>query len=158
MNSYKKQPSIEEINRKIRHYCAYQERSHYEVRERLYSLGLHQAQVELLLTQLIEEEYLNEEKFARSFVRGKFSLKKWGRVKIKYELKQKRVSDYNIKIGLKEINETDYQAAAAKLVESKWGTLKDEAAMARQAKTIAYLQQKGYELPVILQAIKNLQP
>ena len=155
-NSYKKQASAEEIDRKIRHYCAYQERSHYEVREKLYSLGLHQAQVEKALTQLIEDDYLNEERFARRFVSGRFSLKKWGRVKIKYELKLKRVSEYNIKIGLKEIEEARYAAVLKKLLEDKWLALKQEQPVARQAKAMAYLQQKGYEPALVLQAIKAM--
>lgn len=148
--------SVENSFQKIKHYCAYQERSHYEVREKLYSLGLYKLQVEALLAKLIEEDYLNEERFARSFARGRFGLKKWGRVKIKYELRLKKVSDYNIKLGLKEIKEEDYLVTLQKLVDDKWDILKDEKNIARQAKTVAYLLQKGYEVPLGQQAIKNI--
>lgn len=155
-DKYKKPASVEQVLKKVQHYCAYQERSHYEVREKLYSLGLYKGQVETLLTQLIEDDYLNEERFARQFVRGKFNLKKWGRVKIKYELKLKRVSEYNIKIGLKEISDGDYLAAMKKLVVDKWAMLKGEHHISRQAKAMAYLQQKGYEPALVQQAIKEV--
>jgi regulatory protein len=79
---------------KIKHYCAYQERSHAEAREKLYSFGLYRQEVETLLSQLIEENYLNEERFAVAFAGGKFRMKQWGKTKIKYELQQKRVSAY----------------------------------------------------------------
>src|SRR6478736_3420107 len=87
---------------KIKHYCAYQERSHAETRDKLYGFGLYKHEVETLLTQLIEENYLNEERYAIAFAGGKFRMKQWGRVKIKYELKQKQVSEYNIKNALKQ--------------------------------------------------------
>ncbi|HRD43896.1 MAG TPA: RecX family transcriptional regulator, partial [Ferruginibacter sp.] len=94
---------------KIKHYCAYQERSHKEVKEKLYGFGLYKAEVELLLTQLIEENYLNEERFATAFAGGKFRMKQWGRQKIKYELKQKQVSDYCIKKALAAIDGEQYE-------------------------------------------------
>src|SRR6187401_2447386 len=92
----------EKALQKIKHYCAYQERSHYEVKEKLYSFGLYKNEVELLLSQLVEENYLNEERYAIAFAGGKFRIKQWGRVKIKYELKQKQVSEYSIKKALKQ--------------------------------------------------------
>ncbi len=148
--------SVESALPKIKHYCAYQERSHYEVKEKLYKLGLYKTGVETLLAQLIEEDYLNEERFARRFASGKFSLKKWGRIKIKHELKLKRVSEYNIKIGLKEIREEDYTLTLQKLTDDKWDNLKGEKSITRQAKTMAFLLQKGYEAPFVQQAIKNI--
>src|ERR1700709_658618 len=95
--AFKKYLTREQALQKARHYCGYQERCHSEVKEKLYSLGLHKQQVEECLSQLIEENYLNEERFAQQFAGGKFRMKQWGRVKIKYELKQKQVSEYCIK-------------------------------------------------------------
>jgi len=122
---YKKQLTKEQAFQKAKHYCGYQERSHQEVKEKLYSFGLYKQQVEELLSQLIEENYLNEERYAIQFAGGKFRMKQWGRVKIKYELKQKRISEYNIKKGIKEIDEEDYIKTLQKLAAKKWKTLQD---------------------------------
>jgi len=130
---------------KAKHYCAYQERSHAEVKEKLYSFKLKKTDVETILSQLIEENYLNEERFAKMFAGGRFRLKKWGRVKIGYELKQKRVSPYNIKIALSEIDEEQYRDTLLKLAKQKWKSLKSDQYIVRQAKTQQYLMQKGYE-------------
>jgi len=141
---------------KVKHYCAYQERSHAEVKEKLYSYGLRKADVEALLSKLIEENYLNEERFAKLFAGGKFRMKKWGRVKIVYELKQKRISAYNIKNALEEIDEAQYQAVLMKLAEERWKKLKHEQHIVRQVKTQQHLLQKGFELNLIKAAISTL--
>ena len=96
--------TIEKAYMKLKHYCGYQDRCHQEVKEKLYSLKLGKASVEMLLSRLIEEDYLNEERYAKAFVGGHFRQKQWGKVKIGYALKQKRVSEYNIKkAGLKQL-------------------------------------------------------
>ena len=94
---YKKYLTKEQALQKIKHYCAYQERCHNEVKEKLYNLGVWKKEHDEIIATLIEENYLNEERFAIAFAGGRFRIKKWGRVKIKYELKQKQVSDYCIK-------------------------------------------------------------
>ena len=147
---------VEKAVEKIKHYCAYQERSHFEVREKLYSLGLYKTQVETILTQLIADGYLDEERFACSFARGKFNLKQWGRIKIKYALKLKLVSDYNIKTALKQIDENDYKAILQKIAAAKWDALKGGHYISRQAKTTSYLLQKGFEPPLVQQVVREL--
>jgi regulatory protein len=141
---------------KLKHYCAYQERSHAEVKEKLYSYGLKKSDVEMLISRLIEENYLNEERYAKLFAGGKFRMKKWGRVKITYELKQKRISPYNIKIALEEIDEEQYQSVLKKMVDDRWKKLKNEQHVVRQAKTYQYLQQKGFEPNLIKAALTAL--
>lgn len=141
---------------KIKHYCAYQERSHYEAREKLFSFGLRKSDVETLISRLIEEDYLNETRFSAQFAGGHFRMKKWGRVKISYELKQKRVSAINIKSALKEIKEADYRAVLHGLAQTKWKSLKAEQHLTRQSKTMQYLLQKGYEAPLIQEAIQQI--
>ena len=141
---------------KIQQYCSYQERSHAEVKEKLYGFGLFKADVEELISTLIEEDYLNEERFACHFARGKFRLKNWGRVKIIYELKQKKVSAFNIKKALQEIDETEYATVLQKLVAKKWQSLKGEQYMNRQVKTMNYLLQKGFEPNVVHEAVKAI--
>jgi len=141
---------------KIKHYCGYSERCHYEVREKLFGMGLAKKDVELLLARLIEEDYLNEGRFAILFAGGHFRQKKWGKVKIIHALRQKRVSERNIKSGLKEIKEEDYLPTLRKLAQAKWTSLKGEQYISREAKTNAYLQQKGYERPMIQDIIRQI--
>src|SRR5437868_14993786 len=131
--------SKEQAWQKIKQYCAYQERSHYETKQKLYSFGLYSDEVEGLLSRLIEEDYLNEERFAELFAGGKFRMKQWGKVKIAYELKQKQVSAYNIRRALQTITDADYIATLQKLAEAKWQQLRGEQYIARQAKATNYL-------------------
>lgn len=147
----------EQALQKIKYYCGYQERCHAEVKEKLYSFGLWKKDVESLIAQLIEENYLNEERFARLFAGGKFRMKQWGKVKIRYELKQKKISEYCIKKGLKEIDEADYKKTLQKLVVAKWKTLKSEKNIfSKKSKTMNYLLQKGYEASLANESIALL--
>lgn len=141
---------------KIMQFCAYRERCHFEVREKLAGMMLPKKDAETLLCRLIEEDYLNEERFAIQFAGGHFRQKKWGKHKIVYELKQKRVSDIIIKTALKEIDGVDYIASLQKLALVKWNSLKKEQYLARQSKTVAYLLQKGYEGLIIRDVITNI--
>ena len=118
--------SKEEALQKAKQYCAYQERCHSEVKEKLYSLGMNKKEVDELLSDLISDNYLNEERFAIQFAGGKFRIKQWGRVKIKYGLKQKQISEYCIKKALAAIDERDYNKTLEKLFEQKLKTLKAE--------------------------------
>ncbi len=146
----------EEALQKLRHYCAYQERCHQEVREKLYGFGLRKPAVEALLGQLIEEDYLNEERFALQFAGGKFRMKSWGRNRIVNELKQRQVSAYCIKKALKEIREEDYAASLERLARSRWENLSAEPAPVRQKKTQDYLLYKGYEWNRIQAVLQDL--
>src|ERR1035437_5385283 len=149
--------SKEQALPKIKQYCTYQERCHAEVKEKLYSFGLYKKDVEQLMSQLIEENYLNEERFAIQYAGGKFRMNQWGRIKIKYALRQKQVSEYSIKKGLKEINESDYKKTLQKLAEQKLKTLKNESnVFSKRKKLQDYLLQKGYETDLILEEIKNI--
>ena len=148
--------SISVIQRKAKDYCSYQERSHAEIIKKLHSLGARKAEVEQVITWLIEENYLNEERFASQFARGKFNLKKWGRIKIKQALKQKGVNSYNINLALDKIDENTYIKTLEKLANKKFASLKAGNLMIKKMKTIQYLLQKGYERPVIQQAILKL--
>ena len=112
--------------------------------------------MEQLLSRLIEEDYLNEERFAIQFVGGKYRMKKWGRIKIIHELKQKRVSSYNIKKALLEIDEEAYDKTLLQLAATKWKSLKAEQYLNRLAKTTNYLLQKGYEPERISASIKQI--
>ena len=142
---------------KIRHYCGYQERCHAEVKEKLYSFGLYKKDVEEMISTLIEENYLNEERFALQFAGGKFRMNQWGRKKIEFELKQKHVSDYCIKKGLKEINDIQYRNTLEKLAQQKWEQLQDELnVFTRRKKVSDYLLQKGYEYSYISEIVSSV--
>lgn len=154
--NWKTSATPEQAFMKLKHYCGYQERCHSEVKEKLYSLGLRKTDVEQLISRLIEESYLNEERFARQFAGGYFRQKKWGINKIVYALRQKKVSEYNIKKGLEEIDQEEYAAVAEKLVRAKWQALKEEQYINREVKTRAYLMQKGYEPGLVQSILKTI--
>ena len=141
---------------KIKHFCAYRERCHFEVKEKLFSMSLPKKEVESLLSKLIEAGYLSEERFATQFAGGHFRQKKWGKQKIVYALRQKRVNEIIIKIALKEIDGADYAASLHKLALAKWKNLKGEPYLSKQVKTRAYLLQKGYEARAIHQALTGI--
>lgn len=152
----RKSLSPDQAWQKIRHYCAYQERSHYEVRERLFGFGLRKKEVEMLLSRLIEEDFLNETRFAARFAGGHFRTKKWGRLKIMYALKQRQVSSFNIQAGLKDIDEADYRSALQKLAAGKWKSLVGEQYLSRQVKTVQYLLRKGYETTLVQEVMLQI--
>ncbi|WP_298301018.1 RecX family transcriptional regulator [Hydrotalea sp.] len=146
----------EKALQKIKHYCAYRERSHNEVKQKLYGFGLHKTDVEKIITYLIEENYLNETRYATLFAGGHFRQKKWGRKKIEFELKQQKISTYNIKKALAVIDETEYLQTLQQLALKKWKCLWGNHYFTKMAKTQAYLQQKGYESGLIHQQIQLL--
>jgi len=146
----------EQALQKARHFCAYQERCHSEVKEKLYSFGLYKKDVEAALSTLIEENYLNEERFAIQFAGGRFRMKQWGRVKIRYELKQKLVGEYCIKKALAALDKEDYHKTLEKLATDKWEDLKGETDFVRRGKLKDHLLRKGFESDLIGQAIETL--
>lgn len=141
---------------KLKHYCTYQERSHYEVKQKLYTLKVRSSDHDEIIATLISEDYLNEERFAIQFAGGKFRMKQWGRKKILYALREKKVSDYSIKKALAGINENDYLNVLKKLAVEKWNLLKDEQYLERKKKTTDYLIQKGYEYDSINKLLTSL--
>lgn len=145
MNTPKKHLTKEQALQKVKQYCAYQERSHTEVKQKLWDLGIHPAMHDEMISALIEEDYLNEERFAKAFAGGKFRMKDWGRKKIIYALKEKGVSEYNIRKAMKEIDEEAYDETLLELAKKKYDLLKKEQYLVRKKKTMDYLVQKGYE-------------
>ena len=141
---------------KIQHFCAYQERCHAEVIDKLYSFGLNKKDIDQIVAQLIEDNYLNEERFARSFVNDKFRFNKWGRKKIEYQLKAKKVSAYNIKSGMKAIDEYDYLKLLEKEANNKLESLhKEKNVRTKNAKVFQYLLGRGFESNLISEVLKT---
>ena len=155
---YKKYLTKEQAYQKLKHYCAYQDRCHSEVKTKAYSLGIRINDVEELTSKLIEEGCLNEERFARSFAGGKFRMKLWGKIKIKSELKQRHVSDYCIVLALEEIDDSKYKEALYKMAIKKWNTIKGAGTnlFVKMTKTRNYLLQRGYEANLVAVEIKAL--
>jgi len=153
---YKKQLTKEQALQKLKHYCGYQERCHSEVKEKLYQLGVWKKDHDEIIAALIEQGYMNEERFAIAFAGGRFRMKQWGRVKIKYELKLKQVSDYSIRKALKQINEEEYVALLKKLAEEKYASLKNEQWIVRKKKTMDYLMQRGFESELVTKVAGNI--
>ena len=136
----------------IKRFCAYQERAQQEVRDKLYEYGMSKDEVEEILSNLISENFLNEERFAVQFAGGHFRIKGWGKVKINHALKQKRVSAYNIKMALQSIDLDAYEKTLEALANKKWNSLKGERGLSKMAKTQAFLYQRGFE-PQLIQPI-----
>ena len=142
---------------KLKQYCAYQERCHSEVKEKLAGYGVYGDDAAEIISKLIEENYLNEERFAIHFAGGRFRVKQWGRVKIRYELKQKLVSEYCIKKALKSIDPDDYEITLQKLAEQKLKTLKGEKNIfIKKRKLQDFLLQRGFETDLIRELVKKV--
>ncbi len=135
---------------KIKQYCAYQERCHSEVRNKLYGFGLNSEEIETIISTLIEENFLNEERFALAYAGGKFRIKRWGKAKIKQALNFKKISSYCIEKALKSLDDPTYEKNFEKLADVKWLSLKAEKnKYIKQTKLRRYLLGKGYESVLI---------
>jgi regulatory protein len=152
---HKKTLTTEQALQKLKHYCGYQERCHLEVKEKLSSLGVRKQDQDEILAKLIAENFLNEERFAVQFAGGKFRMNHWGKRKISFALKEKRVSEYLIRKALK-IDEEEYFKTLERLAAKKYSSVKTESLLLRKKKTIDYLLQKGYEPDLINLAIRAL--
>lgn len=142
-----------EAKNKIESFCAYQERCNQEVRIKLKSWNLYAEDVDILISDLITNNFLNEERFAEAYVSGKFRIKKWGRVKIKQHLKQKNISAYSIKKAIATIDEDDYLKTVKDLLESKSRLIKSKDKWDRMNKLKRYLASKGYETELVHEVV-----
>jgi regulatory protein len=147
-----------EAKGKIQRYCAYQERCHQEVKNKLYEYGLYSTEVDQLLSELITDGFLNEERYAKAFAGGKFRMKKWGRIKITHALEAHGLSKNCIRIGLKEIDEENYLITLNKLLERKSEGVESENVFEKRDKLSKYAIQKGFEPDLVWQALKKLLP
>ena len=139
---------------KAEHYCAYQERSQQEVRDKLYEWDLKPTAVENIISRLIENNYLNEERFAKAYVQGKFNQKGWGKIKIKQGLKLKRVPDVLIRKALQSIPDEDYLVTLQNLLAKKAATLTERHHLKRRYKLQQYALGRGFESDLIWEALK----
>lgn len=148
--------TVKEAQKKLEHYCTYQERCHQEVVDKLMELGMIPLAIDTVVSKLIRDNYLNEARFAQSFARGKFRIKKWGKIRIKRELKARQVSDYNIKRGLKEIPENDYNNTFWFLFEKRKKAVDGNNPLTQKKKIISYMVYRGWEAQKVYEAIQDL--
>jgi len=153
---FKKKYTPEIAFQKIAKWCAYQERSQQEARDKLYDYGFYSKDVELLISRLITDNFLNEERFAIAFAGGKFRQLGWGRIKIKAAMKQKKVSEYCMKKGLCSIAEGDYQKKLLKVIEKRQKEEKEKNKVKRNYKLAQYAMSRGYEPDLVWDCLKAI--
>jgi regulatory protein len=149
--------SIKQAIPKIEHFCAYQERCHEEVIQKLRSMKMDADEIDIILVKLIGDNYLNEERFARSFARGKHRIKHWGKVRITNELKAKKITQTLINIALKEITTEEYSTTFHTLADRNWQTIRETNVLKKRKKFCDYLLRKGFESSLIFDKVKELE-
>ncbi|MDX2171844.1 MAG: regulatory protein RecX [Bacteroidota bacterium] len=148
--------SPEMAHNKIKNWCAYQERSQFETRQKLVEYGLFTEDVEQIIAKLIEENYLNEERFAFALVSGKFNIKQWGKIKIKIELKKHKVSDYLISRTLNSIDEELYAITLKKVIDKKQRLTSEKNKQKLIQKLIQHAISKGFESDLVVEEVKEI--
>ena len=148
--------SVTEATKKMEHYCAYQERCHQEVVEKLKGMNMIPEAIDKIVGHLIQENYLNEERFAKSYARGKFNIKKWGRNRIVRELQLRQISTFNIKSALKEINDGDYLDTLEELAQKRLDQIRETNIQKRKKKLADYLLYRGWESHLVFEKVNEL--
>jgi len=154
--NFKKSFTVDEIKKKLEHYCVYQDRCHKEVETKMKEYLLIPEAKEIILLHLLQSNFLNEERFAKSFARGKFRIKYWGKQRIVRELKFKDISAYNIKTALKEIDELEYLNTIYRITENRNTVIKEENVFKRKKKLVDFLMRKGYESDLIYKTVNEI--
>ncbi len=147
--------TVDEAKKKLEHYCAYQERCHQEVRRKLQNMRMIPEAIDVIIVHLIQHNFLNEERFAKTFVQGKFRIKGWGKRRLTYELKQKDIAKVNINQALKEISEEEYVVVLDELAKKKWDSIREKDVIKRKNKLKTHLLYKGWESHLIYEKINE---
>ena len=148
--------TVQEATKKIESYCAYQDRCHKEVVSKLKEMGMIPLAIDTIVGQLIEDRFLNEERFAKSFVRGKFRIKKWGKNRIVNELKLRNISKYNITSALKEIDPNEYVQTLDTLSRKRLLQISETDIQKRKKKMADYLLYRGWESHLVYEKLQEL--
>ena len=150
--------TLKEATKKLEGYCAYQERCHKEVVQKLRDMNMISEAIDEIVTHLIQKNYLNEERFAQSYTRGKFNIKKWGRNRIVNELKFRGISRFNIKTALQEIDDDIYLITLDSLAKKRLEAIKESNKQKRRKKLADYLFYRGWESHLVYGKLKELIP
>mgnify|MGYP001266583738 CR=1 FL=1 len=145
-----------EVQKKIEFYCTYQERSHKEVTEKLFKMGLKKNTIDEILSNLIQNNFINEARFASSYTSGKFRIKLWGKKRIKYGLKNHNVSDYNIESALNQIRDEDYEKTLNHLTKKILNSCGKENLNKKKLKLFAALKYRGWESELIYRQMNKI--
>lgn len=148
--------TVDEATRKLEYYCSYQDRCHEEVLQKLKSLRMIPEAIDHIMAHLIQHNFLNEERFACSFARGKWRIKLWGKKRIVLELKQRGITKYNIDKALKEIDEDEYIQNFNILADDQWDKIKESSLQKKKKKLADMLLRKGYETQLVFDKMQNL--
>ena len=157
INPKDKSYSSKEVRQKLEHYCAYQDRCHQEVYQKMFSFSLTAHEKEELMVYLIDNNFLNEERFAQSFTRGKHNYKNWGKIRIVNGLKARNISETIIKIALKEINEAVYLETFEELSYKHWQSISESNLMKKRKKFCDFFMRKGWENSLIYEKVRELE-
>jgi regulatory protein len=149
--------SVKEAIQKIEYFCSYQERSHEEVVSKLWSMKMNADEIDEIMVHLIGSNFLNEERFACSFARGKHRIKHWGKIRIVNELKFKKISQTLINIALKEISPEEYLQTFHNLAERHWVVIRETNTLKKRKKFCDYLLRRGFESNLIFEKVKDLE-
>jgi len=150
--------TVEEAQKALEHYCAYQERCHKEVIRKLQDMHMIPEAIEMIVARLIQDNYLNETRFAKAFVRGKFVNKKWGKNRLVNELKQRDISTYNINLALKQIEDSDYHHTLDDLARKRLKVIKETNIWKKRKKLSDYLLYRGWEPHLVFEKVNELIP
>ena len=153
-NSY----TVDEATKKLEGYCAYQDRCHKEVISKLRTMNMIPEAIDVVVGHLIKENYLNEERFARSFARGKFNIKKWGKNRIENELKYREISKYNIRLAMEEIDSKEYIKTFNALAKKRLAEIREKDLQKRRKKLADYLLYRGWESGMVYEKVYELVP
>ena len=152
---FSKTYTVDEAQKKLENYCAYQERCHKEVREKLKDMRMIPEAIDMIMVHLIEHNFLNEERFAQAFVRGKFRIKKWGRNRLVRELKFREISKYSIDKALKEIDLEDYHSTLDELTKKRIAQVNEKNIFKKKKKVADYLLYRGWESHLVYEKINT---
>jgi len=150
--------TVNEAQKRLEHYCAYQERCHKEVTQKLYDMKMIPEARDQIIVHLLQHNFLNEERFAKAFVRGKFRIKKWGKQRLQLELRRKDINKTLINIALKEIDNDEYYDTFNSLAERKLETIREPNAQKKRKKLADYLFYRGWESEMVYDKIRELIP
>ena len=149
--------TVLEATQKLEYYCSYQERCHQEVNQKLRDMGMIPVAIDLVIVHLIDNNFLNETRFACSFARGKHRIKQWGKIRIVNELKFRKISQFNINIGLKEITADEYFDTFEMCANKNWQSITERNINKKRKKFCDYMLRKGFESNLIYSKMKELE-
>jgi len=156
MQPPKKTYTVQEATKKLEHYCAYQERSHQEVRQKLMDMHMIPEAIDVITIHLLEHNFLNEERFAKAYVSGKFNIKKWGKSRLTYQLKQKGISKCNINLAINVISNDHYIDVFNDISEKKVLQIKETNKLKKKRKFIDYFLRLGWESHLVYDKANEL--